>query len=124
LWLHMGANFGSRPYRETVGGLVQEPGLNLRNSATATADLLETARAAFAGLGGLAQPRLADPKRAAGEMIHVLAAGYPTALGLLGGLPMFHTLADDATTTTPSHLEPVGRALAQVILAARAASER
>ena len=77
---------------------------------TATADIVEGVRAAFRGVSGLEATYLADPAIAGGELVNVLNAGYPTAIGLYGGHRYFHTQGDDLRCVSADLVAPVASA--------------
>jgi hypothetical protein len=115
LWYHLGASFGARAYEETADGLVALETPNLTRTLMATKDLIPICEAAFAGQPVIEKPLAADPGAALGEYRLVLAEGYPSGAGFWGSNAQFHTPIDDASTTTPEIMEPIARAIAQVI---------
>jgi hypothetical protein len=115
LWYHLGASFGARAYEETADGLVPLETPNLTRTLMATKDLIPICEAAFAGQPVIEKPLAADPGAALGEYRLVLAEGYPSGAGFWGSNAQFHTPIDDVSTTTPEIMEPIARAIAQVI---------
>lgn len=114
-WLHLGASFGARNYEETDSGLraLDEP--NAIRSFMVTEDMMPFARAAFAGHPVIGDPLPANAETARGETRLVLAEGYPSASGFWGGHALFHAPSDDANATSPEIMEPIVRALVQML---------
>ncbi|MEQ1781253.1 MAG: hypothetical protein ABMA14_07830 [Hyphomonadaceae bacterium] len=115
LWFHLGASFGARAYDETPTGLVAKSTPNLVRSLMATPDLAPICEAAFAGQPVIDQPLPAKLATALGEYRLVLEEGYAPSAGFWGGNAHFHTPIDGASSTTPDIMEPIARAIAQVI---------
>ena len=121
LWYHLGASFGARAYEETADGLVPLDTPNLTRTLMATKDLVPICEAAFAGQPVIEKPLAADVSRALGEYRLVAEEGYPTSAGFWGANAKFHTPIDGADSTTAEIMEPIARAIAQVIEARLAA---
>ncbi len=117
LWWHLGASFGARAYDETPGGLVAKDAPNLIRSLMATPDLTPLIERSFAGHPVIGAPMPADVTKALGEYRLVLEEGYPSGAGFWGGNAHFHTPIDGADSTTPAIMEPIVRAVAEVIAA-------
>lgn len=115
LWFHLGASFGARAYQETPTGLVVQDTPNLTRTLMATPDLLPLCEAAFAGQPVIEKPLAADVSKALGEYRLVAEEGYPTSAGFWGANAKFHTPIDGADSTTAEIMEPIARAIAQVI---------
>lgn len=115
LWFHLGASFGARAYDETPSGLVAKDTPNLLRTLMATPDLVPLCQAAFADQPVIEKPLVSDVSKALGEYRLVAQEGYPTAAGFWGGNAKFHTPIDGADSTTPAIMEPIARAIAQVI---------
>lgn len=121
LWFHLGASFGARAYQETPGGLIVADTPNLGRTLMATPDLIPLCEAAFAGQPVIEKPVKSDVKTALGEYRLVAEEGYPTSAGFWGFNAKFHTPIDGADSTTAAVMEPIARAIAQVIEARLAA---
>jgi len=118
LWWHLGAGFGARQYDEAPdGSLVQRDTPNVGRALMATPDLLPLCEAAFAGHPVIDKPMPADLARALGEYRLVLEEGYPSGAGFWGYNAKFHTPNDGADSTTAEIMEPIMRAVAEVIAA-------
>lgn len=115
LWFHLGASFGARAYEETPTGLVVKDTPNLGRTLMATPDLIPLCKAAFAGQPVIEEPLVSDVSKALGEYRLVAEEGYRTGAGFWGFNAKFHTPIDGADSTTPEVMEPIARAIAQVI---------
>jgi hypothetical protein len=115
LWWHLGAAFGARAYEETADGLVAQDTPNLTRALMATPDLVPLIETAFAGHPVIEKPMAADLSKALGEYRLVLEEGYPSGAGFWGGNAHFHTPIDGAEATTGAIMEPIARAIAQVV---------
>jgi hypothetical protein len=118
LWCHIGASLAARGWRDEGGVLKPTDGADPGRVLTATADILEPVRAAFRGLPGLENTRLADKANAGGELVNVIDAGYATAIGEYGGHTYFHTRGDDLRCTSGEMVRPVAQAFRTAIKAA------
>lgn len=114
-WLHLGASFGARHYEETDDGLKPLDTPNLIRSFMVSQDVMDAAKAAFAGQPVIETPLLADAATALGETRLVAAEGYPSLSGFWGGHGLFHAPNDDANATTPAIMEPIVRALVAML---------
>ena len=117
LWVHFGANVAARDWHERQP-LEPLPSVDPQRYLLASAPLLPSARAAFAGLPGLERVYPADPAQAAGELGSILKAGYPTAMGIFGTHRFHHTRADDMRCVSGAFVAPVAAAFQKVIGAA------
>lgn len=117
LWWHLGASYGARAYEETPTGLVAKDTPNPFRALMATPDLVPLIEKAFAGQTVIEKPMPADVTKALGEYRLVLEEGYPSGAGFWGGNAHFHTPIDGADSTTPAIMEPIARAVADVIAA-------
>lgn len=115
LWFHLGASFGARAYEETPQGLVRKDTPNPIRTLMATPDLLPVCEKEFAGQVSIETPAPADLSKALGEYHLVLEEAYPSAAGFWGGNAHFHTPIDGIESTTPEIMEPIMRAVANVI---------
>ncbi len=109
-WIHLGAGIATYSWEETATGLkrLQEP--DSRRFLMTSRDLVPMLTTTFAGLPGLTP----NVDRAVGEFEFMLKAGYHT-FGIAAGHRFHHTPADSPETTGPEILEPVGRALVNVV---------
>lgn len=121
LWWHLGAAFGARAYEERPDGLVAKDTPNLTRALMATPDLVPLVEKAFAGQPVIGKPMAADLSKALGEYRLVLEEGYPSGAGFWGGNAHFHTPIDGADATTGAIMEPIVKAVAEVIEAKIAA---
>jgi hypothetical protein len=115
LWFHLGAGFGARAYQETPQGLQPLDTPNPSRTLMMTQDLIPVAQQAFAGQVTIEQPLAADAKTALGEYRLVVEERYPSSAGFWGLNAHFHTPSDSAASTTGAIMEPIVRAIAQVI---------
>lgn len=115
IWFHLGASFGARAYDETATGLVAKDTPNLVRALMATPDLIPLCEAAFAGQPVIEKPAPADAAKALGEYRLVMQEGYPTSAAFWGANAKFHTPIDAADSATPEIMEPIARAIAQVV---------
>ena len=113
--MHIGASAAARDWHEFGPLLRPLPGADSQRVLTATADLIAPVRAAFKGLPGLEAAYVADQTTAGGELVNVLKAGYPSAIGLYGGHRYFHTRADDLRCVSADLVAPVARAFAAAL---------
>lgn len=117
-WWHLGASFGARQYDEAPdGSIVPRDTPNIGRALMATPDILPLCEAAFAGQPVIDKPMPADVTKALGEFRLVLEEGYPSGAGFWGYNAKFHTPSDGADSTTPEIMEPIARAIADVISA-------
>jgi len=115
LWWHLGASYGARAHDETPEGLVAKDTPNPVRALMATPDLVPLIEKAFSGQAVIETPMPADVSKALGEYRLVLEEGYPSGAGFWGGNAHFHTPIDGAENTTPAIMEPIMRAIADVI---------
>ena len=94
LWVHLGANVAARDWHELGGALSPLPSADPQRVLMATPDLIPACRAAFKGLPGLEAPYAAGAG-SAGELTHILAAGYPRVAGVFGAHRFHHAEGDD-----------------------------
>jgi hypothetical protein len=110
LWVHVGASAAARDWHELGARLLPLPNADSQRVLTATADVLDATRSAFRGISGLEATYLASKATAGGELVNVLAAGYPSAIGLYGSHRFFHTRSDDRRCVSTDLVEPVAQA--------------
>ncbi|WP_334162134.1 hypothetical protein [Phenylobacterium sp.] len=109
LWVHVGASTAARDWHE-FGRLRPLPSADPQRVLTATRDVIDRVRPAFAGVTGLEAVLEATAATAGGEMTNVLKAGYATAIGQYGVHRYFHTRADDLGCTSGELVRPVAAA--------------
>jgi hypothetical protein len=118
LWVHIGASAAARDWHEFGPKLLPLPSADSQRVLTATADLLDNARASFRGIGGLEATYLADKVMAGGELVNVLGAGYRSMIGLYGIHRYFHARGDDLRCTSGDLIRPLAHAFRATIGAA------
>lgn len=118
LWVHLGANVAARDWHERGAQLGPLPSADPQRFLLASPPLVEACKAAFAGQPGLEQTYPADPKRAAGELASILAAGYDPVMGIFGAHRFHHARGDDLSCVSPALIPPVANAFATVIASA------
>jgi hypothetical protein len=94
LWVHLGANAATRDWQEMgAAPAIPLPSADPQRYLMATADLASSAGVAFAGQPGL---EVIHPtgRGAAGELTHILSAGYPSVIGVFGGHRFHHAPSD------------------------------
>ncbi|MFN3585641.1 MAG: hypothetical protein ACK4TT_17060 [Phenylobacterium sp.] len=114
MWVHVGASAAARDWHE-FGALRPLPSADAQRVLTATADVIDRVRPAFAGVSGLEATLVATNATAGGEMTNVLKAGYGTTIGLYGIHRYFHTRADDMRCTSGELVRPVAAAFRAAI---------
>jgi len=114
MWVHVGASAAARDWHE-FGALRPLPSADAQRVLTATADVVDRVRPAFAGVSGLEATLVATNVTAGGEMTNVLKAGYGTTIGLYGIHRYFHTRADDMRCTSGELVRPVAAAFRAAI---------
>ena len=115
LWTHIGASAAARDWHELGPHLLPLPSADSQRVLTATPDLIAGVRREFAGITGLEATYIADKAMAGGELINVLSAGYPSAIGLYGGHRFFHTQRDDMSCVSGELVKPVALAFQRSI---------
>jgi hypothetical protein len=101
-WLHLGANAAARDWHELGGQMTPLPSADPQRYLGVSPSLIDEARRIFAGQPGLEAPYPAAPG-AAGELGHIIAAGYPALAGVFGAHRFHHAAADDLRTVEPAH---------------------
>lgn len=114
LWVHLGANVAARDWHE-LGALTPLPSADPQRILMGSSELIPRLRKAFAGQPGLEQPYPAQRGGAAGELTHVLKAGYAPAVGIFGGHRFHHSANDDLRCISPPLARIVAEAFASVI---------
>jgi hypothetical protein len=117
LWCHIGASAAARDWHE-LATLRPLPSADSQRVLTATPDLIAPTKAAFKGLNGLEEVYEANKANAGGELVNVIEAGYPSAIGLYGGHRFFHTAGDDIRCVSGELVLPVAKAFRTAIDAA------
>ena len=115
LWVHIGASAAARDWHEMGPVLRPLPSADSQRILTATADVVTPVRTAFRSIPGLEATYVADKTTAGGELVNVLAAGYPTMIGLYGSHRYFHTQADDMRCTGADLVAPTARAFRDAV---------
>ena len=101
-WLHLGANAAARDWHELGGQMTPLPSADPQRYLGVSPSLIDEARRIFAGQPGLEAPYPAAPG-AAGELGHIIAAGYPALAGVFGAHRFHHAADDDLRTVEPAH---------------------
>ncbi|MGA0608578.1 hypothetical protein ACO2Q0_21525 [Phenylobacterium sp. VNQ135] len=117
MWLHVGASAAALDWHEFGPALRPLPSADPQRVLTATADVIDRVRPAFAGVTGLEATLVASAATAGGELTNVLKAGYPTAIGLYGVHRYFHTRGDDMRCTSGELVRPVAQAFRAALAA-------
>lgn len=115
LWVHLGANLAARDWHELGAELAPLPGADAQRYLLASSDLIAPSKRAFAGQPGLEQVYPATPQGAAGELTHILKAGYVSTLGVFGAHRLHHSRGDDLRTVSPVLVQAAAEAFRQVI---------
>lgn len=115
-WLHLGANVAARDWHDLGGGRLSPlPSADPQRFLLASESLVGEARAAFAGLAGLEMAYPVGPG-AAGELVAIAAAGYPSIAGIFGAHRFHHIAEDDARCVDAQLIMPVVSACQRLIL--------
>lgn len=116
-WLHLGANVATRDWQELPGRLLPLPSADPYRFLMTSADLVERARAIFAGQPGL---EMAYPSSAgaAGELSEVIKAGYSRHAGIFGAHRHHHAAGDDLSVIVAEPLAATARAISELLTAA------
>lgn len=115
LWVHLGANVAARDWHERGASLSPLPSADPQRYLLASAPLVASCKAAFAGLPGLEQTYPIDPKLAAGELASIVQAGYDPVMGVFGAHRFHHARTDDLRCVSPALIPPVVEAFKAVI---------
>lgn len=94
-WLHLGANVAARDWHEFPDPWRPLPSVDPQRYLSVSPPLVELARQAFSGHAGYEAP-YPSTALAAGELVEILAAGYPSAAGVFGVHRFHHVAEDDA----------------------------
>lgn len=116
-WLHLGANAATRDWQEMPGRLLPLPSSDPYRFLMTSPDLVERARAIFAGQPGI---EMAYPSSdgAAGELTEVVKAGYPRHAGIFGAHRHHHAAGDDMATIVAAPLAATARGFRDLLVAA------
>lgn len=117
LWLHLGAGFAARDWHEIGSRLLPLPSPDPQRFLMTSPALTEAARIIFAGAPGLETP-YPTGAGAAGELQNIIAAGYPSTIGLFGAHRFHHIALDDMRCADPAHTQDVIVRLQQLALLA------
>lgn len=138
LWIHLGASIGTRDWERMPTGLVPLPSPSQAGHLVAHSSLHQMIRKSFAGYGSYEQPYDTQAflnasdinKEKEKELFRAvpgfderdlfaysaaLRAGYEPSVGLFGTHMYFHTPRDRPMVTSPKLLEPVAKALKNII---------
>jgi hypothetical protein len=115
LWVHLGASFAARDYRETPTGVQPLETANPGCVLMVSQDLADGARAAFAGEPGLDTPVVGTVEKSAGELTALIEEGYKSYFGFFGYSALFHAPTDTAASTSGAIMEPIARSIAKLI---------
>jgi hypothetical protein len=111
-WLHLGAAIATRAWRKTEDGTGPSTGYNPFSFLQGSPELVPTLRQAFRDVPHLVPGSLLF----LGELEVIRESGY-TVFGFFGEHYFFHQPEDTAEETMPQLLDPIGRALVEVLLA-------
>jgi hypothetical protein len=114
LWLHLGANVAARDWHDVLPPLRPLPGADTQRYLVVSPGLRDLAGSAFAGLPGLDAPYVPTDVNA-GELLNIVAAGYPQYAAIFGAHRYHHTQQDDARVLVPGLVAPVISACQQLI---------
>lgn len=114
LWIHLGANAAARDWHEIGGALNPLPSADPQRLLMGSPQLIDRAKAAFAGLPGLEAPYPGTAQTAAGELGSILHAGYTSVIGVFGSHRYHHARADDLRCVSPALIPPVAEAFRKV----------
>jgi hypothetical protein len=114
LWLHLGANVAARDWHDLLPPLRPLPSADPQRFLVVSPELLGVARTEFAGLCGL-EAAHASTEGGAGELLNILAAGYPRVATIFGAHRYHHTPADDARVVSAQLVDPVVSACRRLV---------
>lgn len=114
-WLHLGANIASYDFGLENGRIVRRSGPPPGRLAPCSASIASKVAAAFRGQPGYETPFDIDRRKPPGEAALFQSLGYSPLLALVSAHPLHHTPRDLPDVTGPELLEPVARALRQVL---------
>jgi hypothetical protein len=116
-WLHLGANAATRDWHEIPGRLLPLPSADSHRFLLTSADLVDRARAIFAGQPGI-EMAYPSSEGAAGELSAIVNAGYPRHAGVFGAHRQHHAESDDMSTITPAPLAATARGFRDLLSSA------
>lgn len=102
LWVHLGAGIATLAWRATPSGLIKENTVDANRNFFYSASVKSAFEPAFKNLAG---NKWDTKEKAGGELVAVIAKGYPNVVGVTYAHPYFHMKGDDAGTTSPEILE-------------------
>lgn len=102
LWVHLGAGIATLAWKATPTGLVKESIADANRNFFYSASVKSSFDPAFKNLTG---NKWEVKEKAGGELVAVIAKGYPNVVGVTFAHPYFHMKGDDAATTSPEILE-------------------
>src|SRR5690606_1732907 len=98
LWVHLGAGIATLAWKSTPTGFVKESFVDANRNFFYSASVKPSFDAAFKNLAG---NKWEVKEKAGGELVAVIAKGYPNAVGVTYAHPYFHMKGDNAATTSP-----------------------
>lgn len=116
-WLHLGANAATRDWQEMPGRLLPLPSADPYRFLMTSPDLVERARAIFAGQPGI-EMAYPSSEGTAGELSEVVKAGYPRHAGVFGAHRHHHAASDDMSTVVAGPLAATARGFRDLLVAA------
>lgn len=116
-WLHLGANAATRDWHEIPGRLLPLPSADPYRFLLTSPDLVERARAIFAGQPGV-EMAYPSAEGAAGELGEIIKAGYLRHAGILGAHRHHHAATDDMSTIAAPPLAATARGCRDLLAAA------
>ena len=117
LWVHLGANLAARDWHDLGPTPQPLPSADPQRFLMVHPDLLDAARAGFAGQPGLEAPYSTEG-RAEGELKEILAAGYPRVAGVFGAHRFHHAEEDDLRCVSADLADSAIEAFKRLIAAA------
>ncbi len=115
-WLHLGANLAARDWHEAgQGRLLPLPSADPQRYLVTSADIVDLARARFAGLPGL-ENAYPGQSGTAGELGNIVARGYPRFAGIFGGHRFHHVAQDDSRCVHPPLIDALVQPLQSLLL--------
>lgn len=100
LWLHLGSNVAARDWHDLAPPMSPLTTADPQRYLVTSPTLLASARRAFTGQPGLADP-LSSDVAADGELKSVIAAGYPVVAGVYGAHRFHHAREDNRECLVP-----------------------
>lgn len=111
LWLHLGANLAARDWHDLTATWSPLPSADPQRYLMASPELAPALTRLFAGQPGLEAVYPASVAGSAGELTHILRAGYAPALGIFGAHRFHHVESDDLRCVNAALARRVAEAL-------------